>query len=102
MHVIDAIMRRGFESKEKLLLQENTGLLKASRIITHAMLTPSSSAAWRPQTWCWNRCGFWFSVKSGLHSAKFSDGLHIKIAYLCLDYLSRFLCWSLAAEVEKM
>lgn len=38
MHVIDAIMRRGFESKEKLLLQENTGFLKASRIITHAML----------------------------------------------------------------
>lgn len=53
--------------KRELLLPENTGFIKASKVITHPCSLAPSSAARRPQTWCWNRCGFWFSVKSGLH-----------------------------------
>lgn len=93
-HVIDAIMRCGFQLNEKLLLQENTGFLKASKIITHPCVLVSSPAAWRPQTWCWNRCGFWFSVKSGPCTSKISDGLYIKIANICLLGLFMIVLYS--------
>lgn len=75
-------MRCGFELNEKLLLQENTGFLRASRIITHPCALAYSSTAWRPQKPDAEiDVVFGFSVKSGPYTAKISDDLHIQITY---------------------
>lgn len=69
MHVIDAIMRCSFELDQRKYPHRRTRaffFLSFQNNYSPMLTRFSLCCVGDPQTWCWNGCGFWFSVKSGL------------------------------------